>query len=179
MKKHLLIFLLFVGSLELKASCPPGNNEIIVQIIPDQYPTEISWVLSDLSGNILGAGGSVGDTICIPDSVCTIFTINDSYGDGIYLPGGYWLYNNGALIANGNSSTYTLTATHTIGCSQGSYCDNPYPLSYGLHYGLLDNTWYTFTADSTGMYNFNSCGLNTCDTKIWIYGNCNIGLANR
>jgi hypothetical protein len=176
MKKLQLIFLLFIGSLELKASCPPDNNEIIVQIIPDQYPTEISWVLSDLSGNILGTGGSVGDTICIPDSVCTIFTINDSYGDGIFAPGGYWLYNNGALIATGNSSTYTLTATHTIGCSQGSFCDNPYPLSYGLHYGLLDNTWYTFTADSTGMYNFNSCGLNTCDTKIWIYGNCNVGI---
>jgi len=172
MKKCILALILFVLACQIKvdAACTPGFSEIIVVIIPDTWPNETSWNITDNNGVILASGLSVGDTVCVPTSTCAIFTINDTFGDGIYAPGGYWVYVDGNLAATGNSFGYT--AQHPIGCPPGMFCTSSLPLSYGTFTAGFENTFYSVTPPVTGTYNLTTCGLNTCDTKIWVYSTC-------
>lgn len=176
MKKVFTLLLLLTGSASTAfSSCPGGMTEIIIQIIPDAYPLETSWDLTDSSGTMIANGTTSGDTICIPQNSCAFFTIHDAYGDGIFAPGGYWLYADGLLVAQG--SNFGSMAQHAVGCPPGSYCSQGIPLAFGTYSAVYDNTWYTYTASLTGMYRFTTCGMNTCDTKIWIYESCN-GILN-
>ncbi len=170
MKKLLLLFLFVLVCKSSIAVCPPGFTEVIVQIIPDAFPADLSWNITDDNGNIIASGLFTGDTLCVPDSTCLLFTIMDVVGDGIYPPGGYWLYVNGTLIAQGN--TFGSIAEHSFNCPVGSDCSHPLPLAYGFYMAVYDNTWYSFTPDSTGIYSLNTCNVSGCDTKIWIYENC-------
>lgn len=174
MKKLTLIIIAFLFSiLKLNAACTTGYSEIIVQIVPDSWPQEISWEITDAGGTVLFAGNYMSDTMCLPSNTCFQFNIYDSFGDGIVAPGGFWLYSDGVLMAQGNN--YGFGANYHFNCPQGMFCSSPIPLtSYGTYYGLYDNTWYSFTPTVNGTYNFNTCGLNTCDTKIWIYTSCPI-----
>lgn len=154
------------------AACTGGQSQVIVHIIPDSYPGEISWNIQTQSGTIVASGGSVGDTICVPTGSCHVFNMFDSYGDGIFAPGGFWLYVDGALVAQSTGAYSSLA--FPFSCPPGSYCSSPLPLTYGNHVASFDNTWYEFTPDSTGNYRITTCGLgNTCDTKIWVYNSCN------
>jgi hypothetical protein len=36
----------------------------------------------------------------------------------------------------------------------------------------FDNSYYVFTCPVTGTYNITTCGMNTCNTKIWVYSSC-------
>ena len=101
------------------ASCQSGFSEVIITIIPDQFPWETSWNLTDNTGTILASGTSVGDTVCIPTNSCAIFTIMDSFGDGIYSPGGSWIYVDGVFIAAGSNFGYS--ATLHIVCRHGMF----------------------------------------------------------
>lgn len=170
MKKYLLLSLFVLTCKLSNAICLPGFTEVIVQIIPDQFPTDQSWSITDDGGNIIASGLWTGDTLCVPDSSCMLFSIYDSFGDGINPPGGYWLYVNGSLLASGNS--FGTMAQHAFNCPQGSFCSDPLPLAYGFYMAVFDNTWYSFTPDSTGTYSLSTCNFNNCDTKIWIYSNC-------
>jgi hypothetical protein len=168
----LMICLLFLSGGILKAACPTGQSEIIVHIVPDSWPQEISWDIRTQSGNIIASGTSTGDTLCIPTGSCHVFNIYDSYGDGIISPAGFWLYVDGVQVAQ-SSGAYTALA-FPFNCPPGTYCSSPLALSYGNHVAQFDNSWYIFSPDSTGTYNITTCGLgNTCDTKIWIYSACN------
>lgn len=173
MKKYtlaLFIFFLFATGRSV-ASCAVGFTEIIVQIIPDTWPNETSWTVKDLGGNTLDSGGSVGDTLCIPVGSCAIVTINDTYGDGIYAPGGYWIYVDGILLAHDDAFGYQ--AQVAVACPPGAFCTSPVPLvAYGTFTAGFDDTWYAYTCDSTGTYNFSTCSLNSCNTQIWIYTTC-------
>ena len=162
MKKWLTLLLVAVGITNLQAQsnpCPPGFSQLIVQIVPDAWPYEISWELNDINGAQIDSGGSVGDTICIANNSCHIFTIYDSYGDGIYAPGGYWLYLNGQQIATGYN--YGFQDQVVINCPSGSFCSQPSTLTAGNHNTIYDNHYYTFTAPTTGIYNITTCGTNT------------------
>nr|HMT28004.1 hypothetical protein [Bacteroidia bacterium] len=172
MKKILLaiLFMVFAFQHQTLASCAPGFSEVIVVIVPDTWPQETSWNITDNSGTTLASGLAVGDTICIPTSSCVVFTIYDTFGDGIYAPGGYWVYVDGALVATGNS--FGTMAQIPIACPPGMFCSSPLPLSFGTYTASYDNTFYSVTPAVTGTYNFTTCGLNTCDTKIWIYASC-------
>ena len=65
--------------------------EIVVSIVPDNWPNEISWELL-IDGEVIAEGGAEGGVVCIEPpaaSSCIQFDMHDSYGDGIYAPGGY------------------------------------------------------------------------------------------
>ena len=95
----LLCFSIIHFSASSQTGCLSNEAEIKVIIVPDQYPNEISWDLQNGSnGTILASGGFVGDTLCVDTSICVVFNIYDSYGDGIFSPGGYSVYYNGVLI---------------------------------------------------------------------------------
>ncbi|MBL0102750.1 MAG: hypothetical protein IPP51_02665 [Bacteroidetes bacterium] len=172
MKKTLLfLFMISLSTLKGFASCQTGFSEIIVQITPDSYPTETSWAIYDNGGTLLDTGAAVGDTLCVPVGSCCTFVIHDSYGDGIFAPGGYWVYADGVLQGTGYNFGYGTTLA--INCPVGSYCNTPIVLNgAGTYTAPFEDTWYTYTADSTGTYNLTTCGLNTCNTQIWVYSGC-------
>ncbi|MDQ3051818.1 MAG: lysyl oxidase family protein [Bacteroidota bacterium] len=165
------LFLIFACfHVNAQSSCTPGNTEIIIQIIPDAWPYETSWELNDINGNLITSGLAVGDTVCVPSNSCVIFTIYDTFGDGIYAPGGYWVYADGILVASGNA--FGSIASHPIACAPGMFCSSSLPLNAGTFTAPFDNTFYVYTCTVTGTYNITTCGMNTCNTKIWVYSNC-------
>ncbi len=168
-----VLITLFISSTAFtaNAACSPGYSEIIIQIIPDNWPLETTWNLVNGIGDTLASGNSVGDTVCVPSGSCVLFTIHDSYGDGIYSPGGYWVYVDGVQVAHGNS--FGSVASHSIACPAGSWCSSPISLtSFGNYSATFDDTWYVYNCTTTGTYNISTCGMNTCDTKIWVYTGC-------
>jgi hypothetical protein len=48
-----------------------------IQIIPDNWPQETSWSITDPVNNIvLAQGTSTGDTICVPVNSCVLVEIS-------------------------------------------------------------------------------------------------------
>jgi hypothetical protein len=152
------------------ASCQPGTNEVIIRIVPDSWPQEISWQLSVAGAGMITSGTFTGDTICVPTGTCLEFVINDSYGDGIFSPGGYWLYVDGVQVATGNA--YGSQDMVALNCPPGMHCTSPFPLTYGFHWTQYDDEWYSFTPDSSGMYSLSTCDSNSCNTQLWVYTTC-------
>ena len=78
-----------VASAEAQTQCADGLMEIVVDIVSDNWPNEISWDLL-IDGEVIAEGGAEGAVVCIEppaDNCCIQFDIHDSYGDGIYAPG--------------------------------------------------------------------------------------------
>lgn len=167
----LLAAFLVTGSLSY-AQCPAGQKEIAVEIVPDNYPNEISWVVRE-NGVQVANGNFMGGTVCVAQDACVQFTIYDSANDGICCSFGNGHYNlkvNGAIVASGGN--YGASASHTTGCPQGTSCDDPMVISEGTYTAPQPNYFYSFTPSATGMYKITTCNLTTCDTKLWVYQNC-------
>jgi hypothetical protein len=167
---YIALFFLILTAGRAHASCGPGQSEVIISIVPDSWPAETTWDLKDANGVIIASGGFLGDTVCIPALSCAVFTIYDSFGDGILAPGGYWVYVDGALVANGNAFGYQ--AQHGLACPPGTICSSPITITPGNYTAQYDDTWYIFTPTQSGNYNLNTCNMNLCDTKIWVYPAC-------
>ncbi|MCB0819834.1 MAG: hypothetical protein KDC13_04365, partial [Bacteroidetes bacterium] len=173
MKKLLpLILLVFSFSFNVFAQCADGESELIIQIVTDSYPWETSWNVT-VDGNEIASGTTVGDTLCVESGSCVQVRIIDSYGDGIFAPGGYWIYLDGELEATGNS--FGSLAEVSVACPPGSACTSPLDLTLGEHTATFEDTWYRFECDQSGTYNLSTCGLSGgCDTKIWVFESCPI-----
>jgi len=88
--------------------CPGGcpESDIWITVVTDPYPSETTWQLTQQpGGTVIATGGpysSAGTTyfheVCVTDDGCYDFTIYDSYGDGIYSPGGYEVAFNGTVV---------------------------------------------------------------------------------
>ncbi|MFT4537503.1 MAG: hypothetical protein ACI9P5_004888 [Saprospiraceae bacterium] len=120
----LVIFILALFTSYSFAQCPAGEVEIKVAILTDNYGYENYWTLSYGSGEIIIQGGQGGvyedftnysETICVPEETSVVFEIYDDYGDGIYAPGGYWLYVDNILVSNGSDDigSYATFTTNT------------------------------------------------------------------
>ncbi|TVR88641.1 MAG: T9SS C-terminal target domain-containing protein [Saprospirales bacterium] len=103
-----------------------GSNSLTLQIVLDQYPNETTWFLEKsgtpvLSGGPYG-GYSNGDTVTYnfcTVSGCYLFTILDSFGDGIcclYGEGSYQLIDNntGDTLAIGGEFGFIDTASFCL-----------------------------------------------------------------
>ncbi len=83
--------------------CPEAT--ITIDVYTDPWPSETSWVvIDDVTGQVVCTSPSytvpnalTSYTCCLPFG-CYNFTIYDSYGDGIYAPGGYAIYYEGNLV---------------------------------------------------------------------------------
>lgn len=174
LKNYAFLLAMFSMSLSYNAvsQCGSGFNTVIVQITPDNYPGEISWQLLE-NGNMIANGNYIGDTICVPNTSCVQLKMIDSFGDGIccnYGTGSFNLIVNGVVEATGGN--YGAGVTVSANCPPGTSCGNPLVVSTGSFTAPMPNSWYEFTAPSTGMYSISTCAGNTCDTKIWVYSNC-------
>ena len=177
MKKTLLSFLGICFAAFLQAQCDPGEKLVEIQIVPDSYPDEISWVLN-ANGVAVLTGTFNNGQICVPETACLQFTISDAYGDGIccaYGEGSYNVLVNGVSVGSGGQ--YAASATVTDGCPPGAFCSEPIVITEGSYTAPQANYWYSFTPSQNGMYDISTCGLSSCDTKIWVYGECN-GMIN-
>ena len=162
---------LFIPEPPPPVPCATGEVPLMVVIVPDGYPGEIHWQVTDGGGAVLGSGNANSAQLCVDTSACLVFTITDDYGDGIFDPGGYWLYYDGALIAQGNE--YGDFDRVEWNCPPGFSCTQGELISEGSWITGGDDHWYSFTPDSNGTYLISTCGSNTCDTKIWVYDHCN------
>lgn len=165
------------ASKQAVAQCADDESTIEVIIEADAYPAETSWELLQ-NNTIIAEGGAIGDTICIDASVenaCIQFTIFDTFGDGIFDPGGYLIVQDGIEIAAGNDFGYGETVS--FDCAPGFNCNDAFELTaedYGIVSQATSNAWYQFVPASNGLFSFSTCDVE-CDTRLWIYDYCNMG----
>ncbi len=185
-KKYLLpVFaaLCFIAAVPITAgaqpACPDGQSSIVVSILTDGYGYEISWSVVGANGTVYHqvntqtyANNTLYQTqVCVPAEECVTINIRDTYGDGILPPGYFNIVQDGELIASGGTN-YNYTFFATAGCADGQICNLADTIIEGVHQTTFDEHWYVFIPDSTGSYLVSTCGLDTCDTKIWIYDQC-------
>lgn len=150
----------------------PELVNVTVEIVPDNWPGETSWTLTNENGDDIASGGAVGATVCVDIDECVIFNIYDSYGDGIYSPGGYYFYYDGELVGSGN--TFGYGTYEEVGCPPGMSCNSAQDITEGVFTNGWGSHWYTFTPEVTGNYQITTCGLNECDTRVQVYDYCNM-----
>ncbi|HNK67178.1 MAG: hypothetical protein JST41_05135 [Bacteroidetes bacterium] len=153
--------------------CPTGQKRVTIDIVNDNYAGETSWTLKNSAdGTLLASGTSTGTSLCVPTSTCLVFRINDSAGDGIwhnsYGYGQYWVYLDGALVKQGGQfGAYEETS---FNCGPGQTCATALTAQTGVVYTApMLEYWYDWTPAATGSYTITTCGLNSCDTKLWLY----------
>jgi len=85
--------------------CTAEEGDFFLEIATDSYPAETSFTL-EYSGTVVLSGGPFSgsyqkyiSTYCL-EVGSYLLTIYDTYGDGIYSPGGYAVSVNGGLIAS-------------------------------------------------------------------------------
>lgn len=149
--------------------CAPNEVELDIVVIPDGYPAEISWDLHDGDGVLVVNGTSSGAQLCVPADECLVFNIHDSYGDGIFLPGGFWLYMDQELIAH--DYDYGAGMLVDMNCPAGYSCATAEVVAEGSFTAAHSDFWYAFTPDSSGTYAVSTCDA-TCNTRLWIYDHC-------
>lgn len=178
---RLLLAICFMATAtHLWAQCPPGQNELRLEIQPDEYWYEVSWAVTNQTGSTVFFSGACFNEnyatyeYCVPDNVCTVFRIADSYGDGMVPDGFYRLYLNDELIYENIGGNYGTGEDVYVGCPQGTHCGNPFVLDTGsFSTPTADETWYSFVPADTGTYQLSTCfSENTCPTKIWVYDQC-------
>ena len=72
------------------ANCVNGESNIVVTVIPDTYPGETSWEITDTNGTILETsppyqitGVPVITETCVPNGTTIVFNLMDGFGDGM------------------------------------------------------------------------------------------------
>lgn len=147
------------------------QSNIVVTIVEDDYPNETSWDLRNgVTNNIIASGGSVGGSYFVDPTLCYVFNIYDSYGDGLccgYGNGSYTVTLDGNVVASGGN--FASQETTSFNCPPGFSCSDAISIGIGGYLTETDNYWYSFVAPSTGIYEITTCNVNTCDTKIWVY----------
>lgn len=165
--------------------CLESQTEVVVSVVSDQWPNEISWALYDGDNELLAEGTVFEplvenvDSLCFDASMltdCWHFTMMDSYGDGLNEGGSYTVMLDGDTAIH-NFGDYGHVENHWIGCPEGMICDTGFPLTMD-DFGTwitsdAEVQWYTFTPIENGMYTMGSCGSG-CDTRLWVYDYCDM-----
>ena len=141
------IFLTFIFALNIsnnvKAQCATGETEALLNIIPDNYGSETTWKFSGPGGApICAAGGPytngitdpINVNVCLDANTIVVFTIFDSYGDGMCCGQGNGSYSvtiDGSIVASGASytaseSTLVFNTFQDFDCMLQSI-PSPYP----------------------------------------------------
>lgn len=114
------MFLMALGTVQLaNAQCAAGETEILFNLVPDNYGSEITWSFTSPGGGTTYASGGpytdgnstpINESICVTTGSQVVFTIMDSYGDGI-------------CCANGNGS-YTVSISGVTVATGGAYASS-------------------------------------------------------
>lgn len=172
--------LVLLSSINLSAQCPAGETEVRLQINADVYWYEAHWTISDVNTGEVYVTGSVPDSAyhefvyCIPNNGCKVFNITDDYGDGMEPDGYYKLFIDSVLVHENIGAHYMHGEKVNFGCPPGSSCESALPVDVGQGITPTGNeSWFVFVPQDTGAYQISTCdSLNTCDSKIWVYAQC-------
>jgi len=183
--KNLYLVISFITvfyAVSFAQNCEDNEVAITVQVISDDYGNETAWTVADIQTNNIyfsidlntyGNNQTNIHEFCIPEDACVIFTITDSYGDGIccgYGQGSYEVSLGGDIIVSGGN--FDDEESIVFNCAPGTVCSEAIPADEGSYTTENANYWYVFTPAESGMYGISTCNINDCDTRIWIYDNC-------
>jgi hypothetical protein len=108
-----------------------GDNEVVIEVKYDDYPSETGWTLRDSAGSFIagqstGTGsGTVSKTAFVAEGAYTL-ELTDTYGDGIcceYGSGEFKITVNGELLvtaSNGEFQDVTRETFDVVGSGSGS-----------------------------------------------------------
>jgi len=81
-------------SAQFNVQCaPPSCDDVFISVTTDNYGSETTWALTDVtSGTVLASGGpysdftiaTYNDTVCVPTGTLVDFVIYDTWGDGLF-----------------------------------------------------------------------------------------------
>jgi hypothetical protein len=174
--------------------CTAGKVEVTIEIKLDQFVGETGWILSEVGVGILHQatantyggyppGQVVTFTTCIDYGTTLEFLINDTYGDGIFAPGGWIVYTDCDTISAGGvygnnltnqdfgfsySDTGTVnacTANTIVGCTDPMYLEfNPIANQMDsslcinpIVYGCNDVNAFNYNPSATGLQQNAGC----------------------
>lgn len=180
--KHIFT-LLFISCLSfVNAQCPVGQSEIKIVLKTDNFAYETNWQLKDKFGTVLLVNPTMVNattytsTICVPSTTCLQFSITDAASDGIccnYGLGNFQIYVNNVLQLNHNGQ-FGSSYNYFFNCAPGESCNSAIAIGTGTYTAPGAEYFYKFKPGQLGIYDIGTCGLpNSCDTKIWVYENCN------
>ena len=191
MKKILLILLLPLITI---AQGPPNCVPTTIVINLDQYQSETSWTIEDTSGNVIANGGNYGsqpdyasvlEQRCLPEGDL-IFTIYDTYGDGLNgalwggLDGSYYLIQCNDTLVYGDDPAFDNDSIHVFvsdGCPPVPGCMDPAYVEFNpladvddgscttlRVFGCIDSTMYHYDPNANTM-----ALINNCDYVLTLY----------
>lgn len=104
-------------------SCSSGT----LSLTTDTYGSETSWTITDTNSSTLFSGENYSNSTSYSEDICLddgdyVFTINDTYGDGIccsFGSGSYNLVVAGSSVASGGSFNSTESTSFTVGSGSG------------------------------------------------------------
>ncbi len=148
-----------------------GTTPVQVDILTDNYPTETSWSIYNAGSQFVAEGGGYGQAntlysqlVCL-DTGCYVFTISDSYGDGIccaYGTGSYQVerLDSNIVIADGGafgsaeSTSFCITApasaTDVSIFNEAALSIYPNPAEETLHVRWKSESFTWQISDLTG-----------------------------
>ena len=158
-------------------NCDVNEIQIDILLATDPYPNETSFVLNDNTGIPWADEDDIFTTsytnypfqYCLPIGGCYIFTLYDSYGDGIFSSGGIQVFYESNLVLEDPDFAYSSTIT--MNCPEGYACNTAEEVNLGSHQTSSDDYWYVFTPEANGQYEINSCESD-CNTVIYVYDYC-------
>jgi len=152
-----------------------GNVPATVIINLDQYMSETSWDIQDTAGNVVASDGpyysavnyqSLAIPVIIPEGPM-VFTIYDSYGDGLAgalwggLDGSYYVIQCNDTLVFGDVPNFGLDTAHAFGsdaCPPVMGCMDPAFVEFNPLADSSDgscNTLKVFGCTDDSMYNWN------------------------
>jgi endonuclease I len=104
-----------------------GCSSGTFSLTTDNYGSETSWTITDSSSSTLNSGSGYSNSTSYSENVCLddgdyVFSIDDTYGDGIccsYGSGSYNLVVAGNTVASGGSFGSSESTSFTIGSGPG------------------------------------------------------------
>ena len=156
----------------------PNGQSVTIEVVTDCYGSEVTWDVTDPNGNILTQGGPYNDVaggethtkdVCL-QAGCYDFTINDTYGDGMY--GSQWnscSVNGSYTITDANGNV--LGSTIAPNAAYGNQEVNNFCVISNLTYDIgitqiLNPSGPTCSASVTGeleLFNYGSQAITSLD----------------
>jgi len=163
------------GSCLYDVQCAENEIQIDVLITTDYWPWETSFTINDNQGIVWASEDEVFESTltsypfqyCFPNEGCYVFTLYDSYGDG--LTGGVEVYYEQDLVLEDPSFSYNSSIT--MNCPPGYDCNTAVEVDLGIYTTETSDYWYTFIPEVNGQYDINTCE-SACNTVIYVYDYC-------
>ena len=122
----------------------PSGQSVTVEIVTDCYGSEIEWNITEDGGTeILASGGpypnitggeTYQDEVCLATGLCYVFTITDTYGDGLY--GSQWTCTVDGSYSITDENANTLATIQAVNSDFGYEEINSFCVSSNVSYDV-------------------------------------------